>query len=153
MNIRLLKSQDTHVLEEYLAPHKAECMFICSNLKAAGIEYKGADFEGEYFGYFDINDQLQGVIVHYWNGNVMMHSKDHDVLENLISHLKKNISRQVADHLRASLYLWTNPLVDYETSELDFDFASLKSNKETIYIVLKTSDIERLAHLFNALIL
>ena len=96
MNIRLLKSSDTQVLEEYLAPHKAECMFICSNLKAAGIEYKGADFEGEYFGYFDLNDQLQGVIVHYWNGNVMMHSKDHDVLENLISHLKKNISRPIA---------------------------------------------------------
>lgn len=96
MNIRLLKSQDTQVLEEYLAPHKAECMFICSNLKATGIEYGGSDFEGEYFGYFDINDQLQGVIVHYWNGNVMMHSEDHDVLENLISHLKKNISRPIA---------------------------------------------------------
>lgn len=96
MNIRLLKSQDTHVLEEYLAPHKAECMFICSNLKATGIEYGGEDFEGEYFGYFDINDQLQGVIVHYWNGNVMMHSEDHDVLEKLILHLKKNISRPVA---------------------------------------------------------
>jgi predicted GNAT family acetyltransferase len=96
MNIRLLKSQDTQVLEEYLAPHKAECMFICSNLKATGIEYGGSDFEGEYFGYFDINDQLQGVIVHYWNGNVMMHSKDHDVLEKLILHLKKNISRPIA---------------------------------------------------------
>lgn len=76
MNIRLLKSQGTQALEEYLAPHKAESMFICSNLKAAGIEYGGSDFEGEYFGYFDTNDQLQGVIVHYWNGNVMMHSED-----------------------------------------------------------------------------
>ena len=38
MNIRLLKSQDTKALEEYLDPHKAECMFICSNLKTAGIE-------------------------------------------------------------------------------------------------------------------
>lgn len=96
MNIRLLKSQDAKVLEEYLAPHKAECMFICSNLKAAGIDYKGIDFEGEYFGYFNTNDQLQGVIVHYWNGNVMMHTRDHDVLENLILHLKKNISRPIA---------------------------------------------------------
>ncbi len=96
MNIRLLKSPDTKDLEEYLTPHKAECMFICSNLKAAGIDYKGAEFEGEYFGYFNTNDQLQGVIVHYWNGNIMMHARDHDVLENLISHLKKNISRPVA---------------------------------------------------------
>lgn len=42
--IRLLKLQDKKVLEEYLEPHKSETMFICSNLKAAGIEYKGADF-------------------------------------------------------------------------------------------------------------
>ena len=100
MNIRLLKSQDTQVLEEYLAPHKTECMFICSNLKAAGVDYKGGDFEGEYFGYFDKHDghleKLLGVIVHYWNGNVMMHARDHDVLEKLILHLKKNISRPVA---------------------------------------------------------
>lgn len=96
MNIRLLKSQDTNVLEEYLASHKAECMFICSNLKAAGIEYRGLDFEGEYFGYFNTNDQMLGVIVHYWNGNVMMHARDNDVLEKLVLHLKKNISRPVA---------------------------------------------------------
>lgn len=99
MNFRLLKSQDTQVLEEYLAPHKAECMFICSNLKAAGIDYKGADFEGEYFGYFDKHDghleQILGVIAHYWNGNIMMHARDHDVLEKLIFHLKKNISRPI----------------------------------------------------------
>ena len=95
MKIRLLKSQDTQVLEEYLAPHKAECMFICSNLKAAGIEYSGSDFEGEYFGCFNTNDQFQGVIVHYWNGNIIMNARDHDVLENLISHLKKNISRPI----------------------------------------------------------
>lgn len=100
MNIRLLKNQDTKVLEEYLDPHKAECMFICSNLKAAGIEYKGADFDGEYFGYFDKHDdhleRLLGVIVHYWNGNVMMHAEGNDVLEKLILHFKKNISRPVA---------------------------------------------------------
>lgn len=98
MNIRLLKSQDTKALEEYLDPHKAECMFICSNLKAAGIEYKGADFEGEYFGYFAKHglERLLGVIVHYWNGNVMMHAEGNNVLEKLILHLKKNISRPVA---------------------------------------------------------
>lgn len=96
MNIRLLKSEDKKVLEEYLAPHKTECMFMCSNLKAAGIDYKGADFEGEYFGSFNTNDQLKGVIVHYWNGNVMMHAKDQDVLEKLISHFKKNRRRPIA---------------------------------------------------------
>ncbi len=96
MNLELLKNQHTKALEKYLAPHKAECMFICSNLKAAGIEYKGGDFEGEYFGYFDTNEQLQGVIVHYWNGNIMMHAESNDILERLILHLKNNIRRPVA---------------------------------------------------------
>lgn len=96
MTTRLLRSQDTQILKNYLAPHMAECMFIVSNLQAAGIDYRGADFEGEYFGYFNINDQLQGVIVHYWNGNVMMHAQDHDVLDKLIEHFKKIISRPVA---------------------------------------------------------
>ena len=100
MNIRLLKGQDTKKLEEYLAPHKAECMFICSNLRAAGIEYQGADFEGEYFGCVDKGDvhrqHLLGVIVHYWNGNIMMHASNQEALEHLVLHLKKNIKRPVA---------------------------------------------------------
>jgi GNAT superfamily N-acetyltransferase len=100
MIIRLLKSRDTKTLEEYLDPYKAECMFICSNLNAAGIEYQGLAFEGEYFGCFDKQDinqeYLLGVIVHYWNGNVMMHALNHDVLEKLIFHLKKNVNRFIA---------------------------------------------------------
>ena len=74
--IRLLTSQDKKILEEYLAPHKSESMFICSNLNVAGIEYKGSDFEGEYFGCFDNQntheEHLLGIIVHYWNGTLIM---------------------------------------------------------------------------------
>lgn len=97
MKIRLLKNQDLNILEKYLAPHKVNCMFICSNLKAAGIDYNGNDFEGEYFGYFDQQNtsetKLLGVIVHYWNGNIMMHSENEIILERLITHLAKNISK------------------------------------------------------------
>lgn len=100
MNIRRLKEQDTGKLKSYLAPHKAECMFMCSNLEAAGLEYKGAEFEGEYLGCFD-KDAVQegpllGVIVHYWNDNVMMHASSQWVLEQLIGCLKSNIKRPVA---------------------------------------------------------
>ena len=99
MNIRLLKSQDIKALKAYLAPHRMECMYICSNLKAAGIEYRGLAYEGEYFGYFEKDDddlaQLVGVIVHYWNGSIMMHAASNDILEQLILHLQKNISRPV----------------------------------------------------------
>ncbi len=137
MNIRLLKSQDTQVLEEYLDPHKAECMFICSNLKAAGIDYKGADFEGEYFGYFDKHDshleRLLGVIVHYWNGNVMMHAEGHDVLEKLILHLKKNISRPAAGILGPNIQA-EHVIKKLGLSECSF---RINSNKELYEINLE----------------
>lgn len=99
MNVKLLNLQDTKKLEEYLSPHKAECMFICNNLKAAGIEYKGNNFEGEYFGYFNdprvLTAQLLGVIVHYSNGNIIMHSSNQGILEQLICHLKNNLKRPI----------------------------------------------------------
>ena len=100
MSIRSLKHQNTKKLEEYLAPYKAECMFICSNLKAAGIEYKGADFQGEYFGYFNNSyeqkEQLLGVIVHYWNGNVMMYAPNKTILTQLTAHIKNHIKGPIA---------------------------------------------------------
>lgn len=97
MAIRLLESPDTQQLEKYLSPHKSECMFICSNLKAAEVEYQGADFQGEYFGHFsDSLEQLDGVIVHYWNGNVMMHASDQTILEQLVIHLRNKTKRPIA---------------------------------------------------------
>lgn len=96
MNVRLLQNSDKRALEEFLAPHKTKSMFICSNLKSAGIDYKGSDFEGEYFGCFDSNNKLQGVIVHYWNGNLMMHAENKTILKELIFHIKNNITRPIA---------------------------------------------------------
>lgn len=51
--------------------------------------------------------------------------------------------------LRESLYLWTNPLVDYATSESDFDIASFKKSKATLYVGLNPDDIERLQPLMT----
>lgn len=124
MNIRLLKSQDTQVLEEYLAPHKAECMFICSNLKIAGIDYKGADFQGEYFGHFsDSLKQLDGVIVHYWNGAVMMHVSDQTILEQLIIYLRNKINRPITD------VLGPNAQAEYVIKNLGLTSARFSTNR------------------------
>jgi len=95
MKIRLLNNNDIEALEKYLYPHKAECMFILSNLRASGIEYNGLDFQGEYFGYFDKNNELIGMIVHYWNGNIMMYAQNKNILKKLIIHLKDNIKRPI----------------------------------------------------------
>ena len=103
MYTRLLNVNDTQKLEVYLAPHTSQCMFMCSNLKAAGIEYQGFDFQGEYYGCLNQGpeqaDRLDGVMVHYWNGTVMMHASNDVILERLTACLKNNTKRPIAEIL------------------------------------------------------
>ncbi len=97
MTIRLLTNSDTDALKKFLSTHKAQCMFICSNLETAGIQYQDKIFHGEYWGAFnDISSQLEGVIVHYWNGKIMMFAPDIQILKDLASTLKTNIRRPIA---------------------------------------------------------
>lgn len=124
MTVRLLNVQDINKLEEYLAPHKAECMFICSNLKIAGINYTGADFQGEYYGHFSDNlRQLNGVIVHYWNGNVMMHASDQTILEKLVIHLRDKTKRSIAG------ILGPNTQAEYAIKKLGLSQANFSINR------------------------
>ncbi len=96
MNIRQLNQDDQRGLEAFLVPHKSHCMFICSNLKASGMEYKDVPFHGEYWGCFDDSSKnLRGVIVHYWNGNIMMCASDPEILSNLTNRLRQNIHRPI----------------------------------------------------------
>lgn len=108
MRTRLLINHDIQALEDFLLPYKAECMFMASNLKASGIDYHGADFQGEYFGCFERDhegiERLVGVVVHYWNGNVMMHVQNDTILEKLIIHLKKYINRPIAGILGPNIH-------------------------------------------------
>lgn len=140
MNIRLLTAQDTKKLEEYLAPHKTECMFICSNMSTAGIEYTGADYQGEYFGYFNHTnipiEQLQGIIVHYWNGNIMMHTSHHAILERLTGYLKNNIKRPVAGVLGPNMQAESV----IQILALPSDCFSINSNEGLYEINLATLD-------------
>jgi GNAT superfamily N-acetyltransferase len=97
MNIKLLDIKDTKMLEDFLSPYKSQCMFICSNLKAAGIVYQGIKFQGEYWGCFNESfTQLKGIIVHYWNGNIMMFVPEPSTLKSLVATLKNNIKRPIA---------------------------------------------------------
>ena len=131
MTIRLLTNQDRHKLEEYLAPHKAECMFICSNMKKAAIDYNGSGYEGEYYGCFnDSLDQLNGVIVHYWNGCVMMYASDQQILHQLVMHFRTKSSRPVSD------ILGPNDQAEFVIQSLGLENASFKINRnEGLYEV------------------
>lgn len=93
MTIKLLNAADTISLETYLNPYKSECMFIYSNFKEAGIEYRGEHYQGQYFGSYDHLGRINGVIAHYWNGNIIIHAYDELTIEKLVEYLKNNATR------------------------------------------------------------
>ncbi|MDZ5761816.1 Type IV secretion system component VirD4 [Candidatus Cyrtobacter comes] len=71
-----------------------------------------------------------------------------EILTGFLSQSQET-KKDAIEHLRASLYLWTNPFVDYATSESDFDIASLKNSKITIYVGLSPTYIDRLKPLMR----
>jgi predicted GNAT family acetyltransferase len=70
-------------------------MFIRINMKRSGLEYQDWNYYGEYFGALDELNHFIEVIVHYCNGNVMMQASNTSILDSLIEHLQKNISRPI----------------------------------------------------------
>ncbi|MBL3284429.1 Type IV secretion system component VirD4-like protein [Rickettsiales endosymbiont of Paramecium tredecaurelia] len=78
-------------------------------------------------------------------------SKRADCIKMLNGFLSQssNSKRKAIDHLKTALYLWLNPFIDYATSASDFDIASFKNNKTTLYVGLQPTDIERLKPLMR----
>lgn len=95
MIIRKLNNKDQRSLDQFLVDYIESCMFIRSNMKRAGLEYQDGNYYGEYFGTLDESENFIGVIVLYWNGNIMMQAPDRGVLDALIEHFQKNISRPI----------------------------------------------------------
>ena len=71
MELRSLERGDEPALERFLAAHADSSMFLRSNLRSAGIVYRGAAFEAIYVGCF-IQGRLAGVAAHCWNGMVVI---------------------------------------------------------------------------------
>lgn len=82
-------------LSSYLNQYQETTMFIRNNLYHSGIAYQDAPFHGEYYGSFT-NNQLNGVLAHYWNGNVMMQAEHFTALSALVSEFKLNRTRPIA---------------------------------------------------------
>lgn len=101
MSIRKLKNSDAEKLELFLSGHAETSMFLRSNMKRVGLEYQDNDFHGDYFGAFDENGDVTGVLAQYWNGNIMMQAPDRDVLIALINVFKEAVSRPIAGILGA----------------------------------------------------
>lgn len=82
-------------LSTYLSNYQEMTMFIRSNLSQSGIIYQNKPFHGEYYGSFE-NDVLNGVLVHYWNGNIMMQAENRSLLAALVDDFELNRTRPIA---------------------------------------------------------
>lgn len=84
--------------------------------------------EGEYCGYFNDkhgnSQSLIGIIVHYWNGNIMMHASNNLVLERLTTHLKNHLNRNVVGALGIS------DQVSYVVNELGLSDSTFSINRD-----------------------
>ena len=96
MDFRKLRTGDEVVLEKFLDGYAESSMFLRSNLRASGLDYRNQDYHGEYFGSFGEDATINGVVAHYWNGNVLMQAVDEQVLVGLIGYFQTAVSRPVA---------------------------------------------------------
>jgi predicted GNAT family acetyltransferase len=101
MAIRQLQTGDEILLERFLSHHAETTMFMRYNLQAAGLNYQQESYHGEYFGSFDNAGAINGVLAHYWNGNIMMQATDRHLLKDLVHLWRPTISRPVAGILGA----------------------------------------------------
>lgn len=77
MIIRQLQQGDENELEIFLRKTPNTSMHIRSNLKREGFARTGRLHQGIYYGALDNAGRICGVIVHYWNGNVIMQPGGH----------------------------------------------------------------------------
>lgn len=73
LEVRILGPDDVATLESFLAQYPDSTMFLRGNLRRAGVEDRGARFQGTYAGAYE-GERLVGVVSHYWNGNVIVES-------------------------------------------------------------------------------
>ena len=96
MTIRVLTDDDAADLTNFLRQYRETSMFMLSNLRSAGLTYVDKVYHGTYLAAFDRDSNIAGVLVHYWNGNVIMQSPDIQVLQNLVTYFKSIVKRTVS---------------------------------------------------------
>ena len=67
---RLLNASDESQLHNFLLAHRDVSLFLLNNLEHSGVVAGDVPYQGQYWGAFD-NDQLVGVVAHYWQGMLL----------------------------------------------------------------------------------
>ena len=102
--------EDECKLEVFLSCYPESSMFLRSNLRNSGIEYKNdTPYYGEYFAYCNSLGNIQGIIAHYWNGNIMVQCPDTTALKQLYHYFEAHCSRPICgvlgDELQAKIVI------------------------------------------------
>ena len=92
VTLRSLGAGDERDLENFLAAHADSSMFLRSNLREAGIIYRGAPFEALYVAAI-AKGRIAGVAAHCWNGVVLLQAGDH--VKPLVVALAEHSRREV----------------------------------------------------------
>jgi len=71
MQIRTLTAKDEAAFEAFLAWHRDSSMFLRSNARRAGLDYRGQYLGANYVAGF-VAGEMVGVVGHGWNGNLLL---------------------------------------------------------------------------------
>ncbi len=86
LTIRTLVDDDEIAMVRFLQSRLESSMFLYGNMQKAGLVYQGQRLHGIYVAAFD-EDQLVGVVAHYWNGNIVLQAPNH--LERILTEVIK----------------------------------------------------------------
>ena len=119
LNFRLLNSQDYDAFEKFLKEYMTTSMFMRSNVRRAGLEFKPKqDYSADYWGAFE-NDKLTGILALNWNGNIFTQVPDENILSKLFHVVQQSSSSNFAvkgilgpDHQARQILAWLNPSSD-----------------------------------------
>jgi uncharacterized protein len=75
MDIRLLDSSDASLLDAFLVGHRDTSMFLRSNIRRVGLNFRPEAFHAVYVAAFD-GGQITGVVAHAWNGMVLLQAPE-----------------------------------------------------------------------------
>jgi uncharacterized protein len=81
MDIRILNEADASILEAFLAQHRDSSMFLRSNIRQSGIEFKPEPFHALHVAAIH-NGRVTAVVAHAWNGMILVQAPP-GILEEL----------------------------------------------------------------------
>jgi uncharacterized protein len=75
MELRLMKAGDEPLVEQFLANHRDTSMFLRSNIRRAGLDFRPAAFHAIYVGAIR-DGRVSGIFAHTWNGMVLVQAPE-----------------------------------------------------------------------------